>query len=52
MVKTQIERLQKDSEEIDAHIKELSMAGDTDRAEIFILKRQYLEDRLSGLVTT
>lgn len=49
MVQAQIERLQKDSEQIEDFIQELTERGDTERAEIFIAKKQHLDRRLSQI---
>ena len=52
MVSAQIERLQKDSEELEAYIHQLHTQGKTDRVTNFVRKKAYLDNRIAEIVGT
>lgn len=52
MVSAQIERLQKDSEELGAYINKLQSQGNTDRVTDFVKKKSYLDNRIAEIIGT
>ena len=50
MVSAQIERLQKDSEELEAYIRQLRTQGKTDRVPAFVAKKNYLDNRIAEII--
>jgi len=50
MISSQIERLQKDSSDLEATIAELRQVGDNDRMAKFVAKKDYLDNRLNEIM--
>ena len=51
MISTQIERLQKDSSQLDNFIRELREEGNYDRARKIVAKKEFLDSRLNEIMT-
>ncbi len=52
MVSAQIERLQKDSEELEAYIQQLRYQGKENRVSDFVRKKTFLDNRIAEIVGT
>lgn len=52
MVSDQLERLKKDSDQLELFIQELKQQGDTDRMHKIIAKKAYLDNRRAEIGMT
>lgn len=48
---TQLQRLQQDSAQLESFIKSLTQAGDTDRAAKIVMKKNFLDTKISEVAT-